>query len=360
MIEANKQNLEKKISKYFDRKYCLLTGNGTTSMYLFFATLKKKSIILFPAITCMQAVNAAIFAGHKILYTDVSINSFAMEYENFLEVVKNKKIDVVVPTHIFGHVVELSKIINYCNKNNILVLEDATQSMGGKIENKKVGSFGDASVMSFGYSKIIDCGGGGCILTDHLDLYKKIKKQEFLIPKKPVNYINKINQYKKFYYINKKKLKKNIFCEKLFLHQKKKKNLFIYKIDLTTINKILKKIETIRSILKIRKENYNLYKYNLSKKKIIIPKLSKHSVSWRFNFLLKNKRNELVEFLRKINIDVSTWYPSLHYYPKQMSDLYRNSKKIEKNIVNLWTDEYQSTDKVKKNISIINSYFKNK
>ena len=65
--------------------------------------------------------------------------------------------------------IDMDKLITICKKKKIFVLEDATQAMGGSINGKKIGSFGDASVISFGYKKILDCGGGGCVLTDNQD-----------------------------------------------------------------------------------------------------------------------------------------------------------------------------------------------
>ena len=75
-------SLEKKLSKYFDRKFCVLTGNGTTAMYLYFKLFKKRSTILFPSITCVQAVNSALFAGHKVLFSDVSLNDYNINFQD--------------------------------------------------------------------------------------------------------------------------------------------------------------------------------------------------------------------------------------------------------------------------------------
>ena len=94
-------NLEIKISKFLNRKYCLLTGSGSTSMYLIFLTCKKKGTVVFPTITCMQAVNAAIFAGMKPLFCDVNLNDFTMSVSSLKNILdKNKNVEMIVPTHV--------------------------------------------------------------------------------------------------------------------------------------------------------------------------------------------------------------------------------------------------------------------
>ena len=132
--------LEIKISEFLNRKYCLLTGSGSTSMYLIFLTCKKKGIVVFPTITCMQAVNAAIFAGMKPLFCDVNLNDFTMNVKSLKNILdKYKNVEIIVPTHVFGNSCDLDKIIEIASKRKIFVLEDAAQSLGSEINSKKTG-----------------------------------------------------------------------------------------------------------------------------------------------------------------------------------------------------------------------------
>lgn len=350
-------NLEKKLSKYFNRKFCVLTGNGTTAMYLYFKLFKKRSNILFPSITCVQAVNSAIFAGHKVLFSDVSIKDYNINFQDFLKIEKMNKLDIVVPTHIFGHITNIKEITSYCKKKKINVLEDATQAMGGTFKHQKVGSFGDASVISFGYSKILDCGGGGGILTDDENIYKEIKLMLNKLPFKTKKNITKFNEYKDYYYkLKNKTLIKKIFVKRIFKYQKKIKKYLLFKIDKKTSKKINYKFKKIKVTLAKRQKNHEIYDRSLSQKNIVLPRLNKGSVSWRYCFLLKKKRDQFVDHLRSNNIDVSTWYPSLHYLKSQKKEKFKKSIKIDNSIINLWTAENKPLAEIKKDISIINNF----
>ena len=55
------------------------------------------------------------------------------------------------------------------------MIEDAAESLGAKIGNKKVGTFGDSAMLSFCQNKIITAGEGGAIVTDSRELYEKLK-----------------------------------------------------------------------------------------------------------------------------------------------------------------------------------------
>ena len=265
----------------------------------------------------------------------------------------------MVPTHIFGHTTNIKKITNYCKKKNINILEDATQAVGATFYNKKVGSFGNASVISFGYSKILDCGGGGAILTDDENVYIEIKNKLNKLPIKSKNNLAKFTEYKNYYYKLKKiNLTKKSFIKKIFTYQKNMKKYLLFKIDQKNIKMIDRRLKSLKIVLSKRKRNHKIYDKYLHKKNIVLPRFYKGSVSWRYCFLLKNKRDKLVDFLRSKNIDVSTWYPSLHYLTNQKIKDFKKSMKIDNSIVNLWTSENKSILDIRKDILIINNFLK--
>ena len=125
----------------------------------------------------------------KPLFCDVSLNDFTMNVGSLKKILdKHKKnVQMIVPTHVFGNLCDLGKIIEIARKRKIFVLEDAAQSLGSKINDKRTGSIGDASIVSFGHTKILDCGGGGGILTNDSKLYNKVRKLYRKIPKKLKN-----------------------------------------------------------------------------------------------------------------------------------------------------------------------------
>ena len=127
-------------------------------------------------------------------------------------------------------------------------------------------------------------------------------------------------------------------------------------MDKKTEIKINKKFLKLSNIIKIRNRNQSIYDKYLNIKKIITPSLSPGSISWRYTFLIRKSRDKFISFLRKKNIDVSSWYPSLHYTSLQKNKDFKNSILIEKQIVNLWTDETKKKESIIKDINIINSY----
>ena len=165
-----------------------------------------------------------------------------------------------------------------------------------------------------------------------------------------------LNNIKKKYYDLRHKIKNNkIFSKKILKIQSKYKKIFIYKIDKFTIKKITRKIKELGSIIKKRNLNHNLYKKHL--KNIVPTKNNKNFVSWRFTGLINSRnKNIVIKKLRENNIDVSAWYPSMHYINDNNKIKYKNAIEIEKKIINFWTEPTINKETIMNNIKVINNY----
>ncbi len=77
-----------------------------------------------------------------------------------------RAIRAIVPVHIFGHPVDMAPLLAVAAKYGLVVVEDATESLGSTWQGQACGTFGHSAVLSFNGNKIITTGGGGMILTD--------------------------------------------------------------------------------------------------------------------------------------------------------------------------------------------------
>ena len=123
--------------------------------------------------------------------------------------------------------------------------------------------------------KILDCGGGGGILTDDKEIYKKIKMIVQKLPFRTKKNLITFEGYKKYYYRSDKNTpNKKKFVKKIFTYQKKIKDHLLFKIDKTTTKKINYKFSKIKNILSKRHQNHRLYDKYLDKKKYYFSKVA--------------------------------------------------------------------------------------
>ncbi len=73
----------------------------------------------------------------------------------------------IIVSHLHGELASMDRIVPWARDRGIVVIEDACQAIGGTLQNRPVGSWGDLSVFSFGGSKLVSAGRGGVVLTSN-------------------------------------------------------------------------------------------------------------------------------------------------------------------------------------------------
>lgn len=339
-------NLEKQLCCIYGQRYGVYTGNGTTAMYLVFQALKlQKKKAVFPAISCTNPVNAALFAGYRVDFCDINLDNYTMDSDYLEDMLKTGEYGIVVPTHIYGNICDMEKITDVCHRYGAVVLEDAAQAEG--IHG------GDVSITSFGHTKLFETNaGGGIAFTDDENVYRNMEAARELLPDKPSDSDKLFDRYREDYYsivrTSTSEEDKNTRLKEL---QLKSKEIFVY--DSRTNNEVLDIIKKRDDIISERRIKQEIYSERLNHKYIMTMSDKNNStVSWRYTFLYNGNRDAMVDAVRKHGIDISTWYPSLAGIYK--NEHLTNADIVSNKVVNLWVDESHTKDRIIEEIDVIN------
>lgn len=142
-------------------------SNGTSAIYLALMVLKSNyNDVYFPAYSCSSLMHATKLANLNPILLDNKKDSHNMD-ENLIK----KKRGIFIFPQMFGYPTSLPK-----SSKNSVVIEDACQSLGSKIDNEYVGLQGLLGIFSFYATKLITTGGqGGMIVSKNKSLISKIK-----------------------------------------------------------------------------------------------------------------------------------------------------------------------------------------
>jgi perosamine synthetase len=184
---------EEMICQYTGAKYAVAIVNGTCALQvaLQIAGVKPGDEVITQSVNFVATANAIIFAQAIPVFIDSDKSTLGLSDEKLEEflvnncklndkgecinISTNKRIAACVPMHVFGHPVQIDKIIEVCKKYNITVVEDAAESVGSFYNNQHTGTFGVMSILSFNGNKTVTTGGGGMILTNDESLAKRAK-----------------------------------------------------------------------------------------------------------------------------------------------------------------------------------------
>ena len=170
------REFEKEFAKYVGTKYALTTNSGTSALELIFRCLGVDGRkVLVPSNTFAATAFAVIRAGGIPIFWDISRDDLCLDYDS-LSKYPPLDLKAICLVHIGGIItLKINQIIEFCNENNVYLVEDSAQAQGSSLNGKKAGSFGIASGFSFFSTKVMTCGEGGMVTSDDKELIERAR-----------------------------------------------------------------------------------------------------------------------------------------------------------------------------------------
>ncbi len=172
---------ENEFANSHDREFGIAVSNGSVALDLAFASLEleKGDEVIIPSHTIISCLASVVRNNGTPVFCDVDSKSWNMSLETVKKVVTSKT-KAILMVHTFGLACEAIEIENYCNENNIILIEDSAEAHGQQVSERKCGSFGLMSTFSFYANKHVTTGEGGMLLTNSETFYKKISQMKNL------------------------------------------------------------------------------------------------------------------------------------------------------------------------------------
>lgn len=173
---------EKSVCNYTGAKYAVAVSSGTAAIHLAVRVLgiKEGDYVLASTFTFIGSVAPILYQKANPIFIDSDYKSWNMD-PNLLEDAvkdlrkKNIKPKALILTHLYGQPADMDSIVEICNKYEIILIEDAAESLGATFKEKHTGTFGKAGIYSFNGNKIITTSGGGMLVTDDEWIAKKAR-----------------------------------------------------------------------------------------------------------------------------------------------------------------------------------------
>ena len=141
--------------KYFQVKNVFLFNMGRSALFFLLKNINIGSgdEVIIQAFTCVAVTDPILWTGAKPVYIDVdkSLNIDPVLLEKSI----SKKTKAIIVQHTFGISAQIILIKKIAQKYNIFLIEDCAHSLGATYNGKKIGTFGDAALFSFGRDKVI-------------------------------------------------------------------------------------------------------------------------------------------------------------------------------------------------------------
>lgn len=165
---------ESEFASFHGRRYALMTPNCTSALHLLLNGLGigEGDEVIVPDCTWVGSVAGVVYLKAKPVFGDIQSDSWCLDPVSVMAAITDKTKAVIV-VGLYGNMPEMDKLAAICHSRDIVLIEDAAESIGSRYKGRLSGSFGKASVFSFHRTKTLTTGEGGMLLLDDEDLFKR-------------------------------------------------------------------------------------------------------------------------------------------------------------------------------------------
>ncbi len=277
---------EKNFAVTANVKYCLSCANGTDALYIAMKALgvRGDDEVIVPAMSWISTSETVTQSGGKVVFCDVNPKTYTIDIADLKSKINRKTVGVIA-VHLYGHPADMESIQSITKEKKLWLIEDCAQAHFAKINNRLIGTYGDAATFSFYPSKNLGAmGDAGAIVTNKHDLYLAMTK-----------------------FARHGGLQKGE-------HEIEGINSRMDGIQAAVLNVKLKKIHEWS---KKREDIANTYNKLITNKEIKKPETEfNYSHAWHLYVIKHKKRNLLKKYLNNKGIETSINYPvSLPFLP---------------------------------------------
>lgn len=180
-VGENIDGFEKDLECYFDSsKFVSLVSSGTSALHLALRILgiQAGDEVICQSLTFVASVSPILYLNAIPIFVDSEPDTWNISPNDLEQAIKDrirkgKKPKAIIVVHIYGMPAKMEEILEISTRYEIPIIEDAAEALGSAFKNKKCGTFGEMSILSFNGNKIITTSGGGALVCSKEE--KKIK-----------------------------------------------------------------------------------------------------------------------------------------------------------------------------------------
>jgi len=330
VIGPEVQQFEKKMADAVDRSYAIGVNSGTDALFLALkgAGVGKGNEVITTSLSWIATANAIALTGATPVFADIR-NDLNVDPESVRRLITSAT-KVIMPVHYTGKVCQMDSLMRIADDHGLIVIEDAAQAFNATYKGRKAGSFGSIGCFSMNPMKVLGAlGEAGVIVTDRSDLYERIIA---------LRYNGTINRE---------------VCIEPSLNGR---------LDTLQAAILLKKYQTIETVIRKRRDNANYYSERLQGI-VEIPVEKEEEKDVYYTYTIKtDERDNLKEHLEKNGIETKIQHPYLMpeqpAYKKGVIGRYENARSLVKKILCLPIHEKLAIEDLEYVVKNIKAFFK--
>lgn len=177
-LGENVNQFEIELAHKVGSKAAVALSSGTAAIHLALkaAGVGAGDIVFCQSLTFSATANPIIYQNATPVFIDSDHETWNMCPKALEKAFKKyPEVKALIVVHLYGLSADMDKIVDLCKKHDVVLIEDAAESLGTYYKGKHTGTFGDYGIFSFNGNKIITTSGGGMLVSDNEEMIQKVK-----------------------------------------------------------------------------------------------------------------------------------------------------------------------------------------
>ena len=179
---------EQQLAAYAGVKHVIACANGTDALLLplLASGIGPGDAVFVPSFTFAATAEVVALAHAEPVFVDIDPDTYNLDITSLEAAIaairKEGRLTpkAIIPVDLFGLAADYARIEQIAKRENLLVIEDAAQAVGGSAHGKMCSAFGDVASTSFYPAKPLGCyGDGGAMFTDDDALAERLRSFAF-------------------------------------------------------------------------------------------------------------------------------------------------------------------------------------
>jgi CDP-6-deoxy-D-xylo-4-hexulose-3-dehydrase len=167
---------ENKWSNWLGTKHSVFVNSGSSANLLMLYTLRvlgkiKNDKVCVPSLCWATDLSPVLQLNMTPLLIDCNLDNLSVDLDHLEEIFINEHPSVLLLVSVLGLSPDMEKIVELCNKYDVILLEDNCESQGTKYNDIKLGNFGLMSSFSTYFGHTMSTIEGGVISTNDDEVY---------------------------------------------------------------------------------------------------------------------------------------------------------------------------------------------
>jgi perosamine synthetase len=178
---------ERQLASYCGCQHGVAVSSGTTALHLAAAAagVGPGDEVLVSSQTNVATALAAYHNGAVPVPVDAEPETWNLDLD-LIEGLITPRTRAILPVHLYGHPVDMDRLMTIARRHGLVVIEDCAESLGASCRGRMTGSFGDLACFSFYSNKVITTGEGGMVVTnsaEHAARLRLLRNLAFATPR---------------------------------------------------------------------------------------------------------------------------------------------------------------------------------